>query len=131
MKVADCNTVCSTAPGLAGDVSTPSSPLPPPLRRSILARAAVIMTRDAVWSLNYYDRPAHCRLRRAEVLWSVREPVGRAGGGAGYMCEQNAGGGGEARQVLIRALQREVRMSCHSTGLISPLSRLSLADLCE
>lgn len=56
------------------------------------------MKQDAVWSLNYYDRPARCRLRRAEVMRRVREPVGRGGGGgggggAGYMCEQNTGGG--------------------------------------
>lgn len=95
MEAADCNAVCNTAPRLAGNVSTSSSRLSaPPLQHNIPARAAVIMKQEAVWSLNYYDRPAHCRLKWAEVMWRVHEPVGcGGGGGAGYMCDRNTGGG--------------------------------------
>lgn len=94
MEAADWNAMCNTAPRLAGNVSTSSSRLSaPPLQHNIPARAAVIMKQDAVWSLHYYDRPARCRLRRAEVMCGVHEPVDCGGGGAGHMCDQNTGGG--------------------------------------
>lgn len=70
MKAADRNAVYNTAPRLVGNVSTSSSSLSaPPLQHNI----PVIMKQDAVWSLNYYDRAARCRLRRSEVMLTVRE----------------------------------------------------------